>query len=110
MRDALLLAAAVLAATAGLGWLALALDGHWEQVRGADPLAPSTARLLRALGALGLAASLALCLAVDHASMASLVWVMALAAAALAVAFTLALRPRWLGPLVAWRGLARSVK
>ena len=110
MRDALLLAAAVLAATAGMGWLALAMDVHWEQVRGADPLAPSTARLLRALGALGLAASLALCLAVDHASMASLVWVMALAAAALAVAFTLTWRPRWLGPLVAWRVLARSVK
>lgn len=108
MRDALLLAAAMLAATAGMGWLAL--DVHWEQVRGADPLAPSTARLLHALGALGLAASLALCLTVDHASMASLVWVMALAAAALAVAFTLTWRPRWLGPLVVWRGLVRSVK
>lgn len=107
MRDALLLAAAMLAATAGMGWLALALDVHWEQVRGADPLAPSTARLLHALG---LAASLALCLTVDHASMASLVWVMALAAAALAVAFTLTWRPRWLGPLVVWRGLVRSVK
>ena len=50
----------------------------------------------------GLAAALALCLAVDHASMASLVWSMALAGAALAVAFTLSWRPRALGVLVAW--------
>ena len=34
--------------------------------------------------------------------MAALVWVMALAAAALVVAFTLSWRPRWLAPLVAW--------
>jgi hypothetical protein len=97
MRDALLLAAALAAAVLGMGWLALAMDAHWEQARGARPRTPAAVRLLRALGALGLAASLALCLAVDHASMAALVWVMALAAAALAVAGTLAWRPRWLG-------------
>lgn len=102
MRDALILAAAVAAATAGMGWLALAMDVHWEQVRGADPLAPTAVRTLRVLGALALAGSLALCLAVDHASMASLVWVMALAAAALAVAFMLTWRPRWLGVLLPW--------
>lgn len=106
MRDALLLCAAVLAAVAGMGWLALAMDVHWEQVRGAAPLPRATQRVLRVLGALGLGASLALCLAVDHASMASLVWVMALAAAALAVAFALTWRPRWLRVL-AWAGGAR---
>lgn len=100
MREALLLAAALLAATAGMGWLALALQAHWEQVHGAtEGCSPGAARLLRALGAGALAASLALCLAVDYASMAVLVWVMALAGAALAVAFTLSLRPRWLRPL-----------
>ena len=52
------------------------------------------------LGSLG--ASLALCLAVDHASMAALVWVMGLAASALAVAFTLTWRPRWLAALMPW--------
>ena len=72
------------------------------------PLAPATARILRVFGALALAVSLALCLAVDHASMASLVWVMALAAAALAVAFTLTWRPRWLRVLVAWARPAGS--
>ena len=43
-----------------------------------------------------LLASLLLCLRADHASMAVLVWVMSLAAAALLVAFTLAWRPHWL--------------
>lgn len=102
MRDAALLLAALAAAVAGLGWLALSMDVHWEQVRGSAALPRRTAVLLRWLGAAGLAASLALCLAVDHASMASLVWVMALAGAALAVAFTLTWRPRLLGALVAW--------
>ena len=54
------------------------------------------------LGASALAAGLVLCLAVDHASMAVLVWVMALAGAALVVAFTLAWRARWLGILAPW--------
>lgn len=59
-------------------------------------------RTLRVMGVLALAASLLACLRADHAGMAALVWIMALAAAALAVAFTLAWRPRWLSPLVAW--------
>ena len=106
MRDpttaALMLAAALLASTAGLGWFALAMQAHWEQVRGAQPLTRATALALRALGAAALALSLWLCLRADHGSMASLVWVMALAAAALVVAFTLSWRPRALAPLVAW--------
>lgn len=93
---ALLLLAALVAAVAGMGWFALAKDVHWEQVHGDTPQTPGKIRLLRALGALGLAVSLGLCLAVDHASMASLVWIMALAAAALAIAFTLTWRPQWL--------------
>lgn len=108
MPDALMLATAVAAATAGMGWLALAMDVHWQQARGADPLAPATVRTLRLLGAVALAVSLALCLTVDHASITSLVWVMALAAAALAVAFMLTWRPRWLGWLAPWVRAARS--
>ena len=94
--------AAVACNTLGLAWLALAMDAHWKQVRGPDVPALRTVVTLRVLGALALAAALALCVAADHASMASLVWVMALAAAALMVAFTLAWRPRLLAPLVAW--------
>lgn len=98
----LLLAAALLLSTCGLGWLALAMDAHWQQVRG-DPVAGrGTVRLLRALGAAALLLALGLCLQADHATMAVLVWVMALAGSALLIAFSLSWRPRWLRPLVAW--------
>ena len=101
MLSACLLSAALLASLAGMGWLALSMPVHAQQVWGRVP-APATARRLRVLGALGLLASLVLCLAVDHPSMASLVWVMLLAAAALAVAFTLSWKARWLGLLAPW--------
>lgn len=106
MRDALLLGAALVSALAGMGWLALAMDVHWEQVCGAAAERPARARLLRALGMLALAVSLWLCLVVDHASMAALVWIMALAAAALTVAMVLSWRPHWLRLLVP--GAARA--
>jgi len=102
MGKPLLLAAALLLSTCGLGWLALAMDVHWQQVRG-DPVAGRGAvRLLRALGAAALLLALGLCLRADHATMAVLVWVMALAGSALLIAFSLSWRPRWLRPLVAW--------
>lgn len=102
MPDALLLAAALLCSSAGFAWLALAMEVHWQQVRGPQPPARSTVLALRLLGAAALAASLLLCLRADHGSMAALVWVMGLAASALLVAFTLSWRPRALAPLVAW--------
>ena len=102
MPDAVLHAAALAASVLGMAWLALAMEAHWQQVRGTTALPARTAHALRWLGAAGLATSLALCLAVDHASMAVLVWVMGLAAAALAVAFTLTWRPRWLVVLMPW--------
>lgn len=104
MRDALMLTAAVAASGAGLAWFALAMDVHWHQVRGESQVPPGTARVLRVLGVLGVCGSLALCLAVDHATMASLVWFMALAGSALLVAFTLTWRPRALCWLVVWAG------
>ena len=102
MPDAVMLAAALAASVLGMAWLALAMETHWEQVRGTAPLPARTVRALRLLGTVGLGASLALCLAVDHASMAALVWVMGLAASALAVAFALSWRPRWLAVLMPW--------
>ena len=102
MHEALTLAAAIVAATAGLAWLALAMETHWHQVRGTQLPSHSIVVALRVLGALALVASLLLCMRADHASMASLVWVMALAGAALIVAFTLTWHPRWLAPLVVW--------
>ncbi|MET0378471.1 MAG: DUF3325 domain-containing protein [Spongiibacteraceae bacterium] len=102
MSDALLLFLALLCNVAGLAWLALAMDVHWRQVRGDQATPPRVVPVLRGLGAVALMVSLGLCLRVDHASMAALVWVMALAAAALVVAFTLSWRPRLLVPLAVW--------
>lgn len=96
-----MLTVAWFATTLGMAFLALAMDIHWEQVQG-DALAPPVQRLLRATCALMLLVSLALCVAVDHATMAVLVWVMLLAPAAACVAMTLAWRPQWLAVLVAW--------
>ena len=101
MSDALLLTVAALSAFAGMAWLALAMDVHWEQVR-RGAASRTTVVSLRVLGAAALAVSLAVCLAVDHVSMASLVWIMCVAASGLLVTFTLATRPRWLAPLVMW--------
>jgi hypothetical protein len=98
--DALKFVIALAACVVGLGWLALAMQAHWEQVRAAQPLSGQTAVLLRVLGASALALSLGLCFWVDHATMAPLVWVMALAGGALLVAFTLSWRPRVLGVLL----------
>lgn len=100
MPDGLLLLAALLANLLGMGWLALAMEPHWRQVRGDAARTRATTVRLRVLGALALMASLALCLRVDHPSMAVLVWVMALAAAALAIAFVLSWRARWLRVLL----------
>ncbi|MDZ7862577.1 DUF3325 domain-containing protein [Acidovorax sp.] len=102
MPDSLLYAVALVANLTGLAWLALSMDVHWEQVRGPVPPARGTVVLLRWLGGAVVAASLAVCLSVDHGSMASLVWFMVLAGSALTVAFTLAWKPRLLAPLVAW--------
>lgn len=93
------------ASLAGMGWLALAMEVHARQAWGAR-LTQGTVRALRALGGAALLAALIAALAADHASMAVLVWVMALAGAALAVAFVLAWRPHWLRWLAPWIRLA----
>ncbi len=98
---ALLLLAALLASVAGMGWLALSMPVHAHQVWDV-PLSASAGRTLRLAGALAMAVSLLLCLAADHATMASLVWVMGLTAAAIGVAMTLAWRPHWLRVLAPW--------
>lgn len=91
-----LLALAALLVTLGFAWLALAMDSHWEQVHGQAGPPRTQQKLLRLLGSALLAASLALCLLADHATMAALVWLMLLAGGVVAVAFALAWRPSWL--------------
>jgi hypothetical protein len=102
MRDVLMLCVALAGNVAALAWFALAMPVHWRQVRSTHSLTRRTAVVLRTLGMLGLVLSFCLCLRADHASMAVLVWIMSVAGAALAVAFTLAWRPRMLAPLIVW--------
>jgi hypothetical protein len=85
-----------LVSVAGTGWLALALDRHWRQVRETESPRAATRRRLRVLGGAALMTSLLVCFLANHASMAPLVWCMELAAAAFLVAMLLAWRPRWL--------------
>lgn len=99
---ALWLLLAYLSSVAGLGWLALAMEPHWQQVRGSQPPAAWAMHTLRGLGGLGLLLSLAACLRADHVTMAALVWVMTLAAAALTVSFALSWRAPLLAPLAWW--------
>jgi hypothetical protein len=104
VRDGLLLLAALVAAFIGFAWLALAMETHWRQAVKRGSLDRRRTRMLRIAGALALALSLGLCMQVDHASMASLVWVMGLAAAALAVTFVLTWKAHWLALLVGRSG------
>ena len=84
-----------------MGWLALAMDVHWNQVRDDPPFAAQRHRSPRMLGAASLVASLVLCLLADTATMAVLVWMMLLAVAAVTIALVLSRKPRMLAPLVA---------
>jgi len=98
----MMLLLATLCSFLGLALLALSMERHWRQLCATRPLTSASARLLRIAGIVALISSLALCLAVDHASMASLVWVMTLAVSAFALAMLLAWRPGWLSPLIRW--------
>jgi hypothetical protein len=97
-----LLAAAGAMSVAGMAWLALAMDVHWQQVRGGEAPSRATVLQLRMLGGAALLASLLACLLADHATMAALTWVMLLTTSALSIAFALAWRPPVLAPLAAW--------
>lgn len=96
-----LLSFAILASVAGMGWLALSMQVHAQQAWNHLP-SPTQLKVLRWLGSVALLAAFALCLGADHATMAVLVWFMALAGASLAVAFTLSWRPQWLRTLAPW--------
>lgn len=97
-------AGAALAALIGFGWLALSKNVHWRQVRGYPGPDPSTRRYLRLSGTAALLVSGALCFAVNRPSMAVLVWVMLLSAAAPLIALTLAWRAPVLRHIWPWGG------
>jgi hypothetical protein len=102
MPDALLLAAAALLTVAGMGWLALAMDVHWNQVYAGAVRSGRAATVSRCLGSGALTTSLVLCLLADTATMAVLVWMMLLGLSAAVITFLLSWRPSALAPLAAW--------
>ena len=102
MRETFLLIAALVTSFCGMGWLALAMKAHWQQVRGDAAISSGSVRMLRIVGVVALIISMFLCALANHPSIAVLVWVMSLAAAALLVAFALSWSARSLSWLVVW--------
>ena len=88
MSEALWLGVAMALSLLGMAWLALAMPAHWRQVR-SEQLPAGTALKLRLAGIAALISSALSCLAADYPSMALLVWVMLLTAAAFAVSMVL---------------------
>jgi hypothetical protein len=99
MADAMWLLFAALAALVGMGVLALSLESHWHHVSPKPAPGDAGKKRLRALGSLSLICALAFCLLADHATMAALVWIMFLAAAAFSVSMLLTWLPGSLRPL-----------
>jgi hypothetical protein len=83
-------------AYAGMAWLALSLKSHWRQLNGVMALSRWRVITYRVLGGCALVCGLALCLWVDHPTIAVLVWIMSIAVAAKAVALTLSYRAKYL--------------
>ncbi len=81
------LVAALAASFCGMGWLALAYESSLAAgARERCDLFRASVRTLRILGVVALITSMVLCTRANHPSIAVLVWVMSLAAAALLVA------------------------
>jgi hypothetical protein len=97
------LAISLLTSLVGMGWLALTIDAHWQQVSGLVPLSSSWRRSLRVLGAAALTLSLLMSFRADHPSMAPLVWIMELGVSALLVGLTLAFLPEALAMILPLR-------
>jgi hypothetical protein len=89
----------------GFAVLALSQERHWERVHETNWLAARSPRAQRAIGFIAIAAALPLCLHDQGAGFGSLLWVVLMGAAAMAVALLLTWRPRWLRPLA--RALSR---
>ncbi|XLZ69769.1 DUF3325 domain-containing protein [Massilia sp. SR12] len=101
--------AAVLASYLGFACLALAMPDHWLQVAGEDRQGHGRSGL-RPAGCAMLVLAFVLCLLRDGPSFGSLLWVMMMGAAALAVALTLTWSPRLLLPLAMLWGHAAGVR
>lgn len=83
----------------GFALLALGQERHWRAVTGSASQMVLRVSRLRGLGCLALAVSFGLALLGDGPSFGTLLWITLLSLSAMAVAFTLAWRPKWLSPL-----------
>jgi len=103
MAEVLSLCGAALFSFTGIGWLALSLEVHWQQIFGHQAvLSAGATKRLRLIGGAGLLLSAVFCFIADRPSMAVLVWIMLLAASATLMTQLLAWRALWLRMLVFW--------
>ncbi len=100
MMPALLLIAASLASYGGFACLALAMPNHWAEASGQRGDVASNRRWLRSVGFFMVGVAYVLCVYRDGLSFGSVLWVVLISAAAIAVALTLTWRPRLLLPAV----------
>lgn len=101
--------AACMSALLGFALLALSQERHLERVFESNRPPAHDRRAQHAICFIALGSSLPPCLATQGAGFGSLLWVMLICAAAMAVALTLTLRPQWLRCLCyllapPWRG------
>lgn len=99
MRELLMIACASGSALTGLLLLALGQERHVERVCGPNRPAARAHRSQNATGFIAIGLSLPLYVAAQGAGFGSLLWMLMLAAAAMAVAFSLTWCPHLLRPL-----------
>lgn len=103
MREGSLVLAAVLCALLGFALLALSQERHFTRVFEAEMAAARAPYAQRAIGFIAVVFALPLCIAAEGSGFGSLLWVVMIGAAAMAVALALTWRPhwlRWLRPLL----------
>ncbi|UUZ68859.1 DUF3325 domain-containing protein [Polaromonas sp. P2-4] len=96
MREVLLTLAACIFALLGFALLALSQQRHLERVFESNRPPAQNIRAQRAIGFIAIGSNLPICISTQGASFGSLLWVILICAAAMAVALTLTWRPGWL--------------
>lgn len=96
MREALWLLAGFACAWLGFALLALSQERHFARVYRSNGPVAYKQRPQRVIGFMAIGISLVCSIASQGASFGSLLWVLAIIAAALAVALLLTWRPQWL--------------
>jgi Protein of unknown function (DUF3325) len=100
MPDAVLLASLFAANYCGLGLLASSQAKNWSRVSGTRQQQLGAKWFVRAVGCGLLIGSLVVAILRQGASFGTILWCTSLSVAAIAVAFTLTWRPRWLRVIV----------